>query len=399
MALPSDPRPASRLPLVVLGALLAVALGLGHGAFAASGAAPDARGTGYAPPTGASFNNPLGSSGQQRRLLSQIIRAVNHAPKGSTIRMAVFSFADPKTADVLIAAYRRGVQVRLIASGNHEYPAMARVRKVIGANPEARSFTVFCDKSCRGTGGQMHAKYFSFGRTGAARWVTMVGSVNVTRNNAENQWSDLYTVADDRDYYRAYLSWFGQLRRDTPVARPYSVRHVGGHELHFTPVQLSEHPDPVLEALDPVACETRRGDLDPASRTPDKIVRTDVMISAYAWNGERGKRVARKVAGLVEAGCRVRVFYGTGTGGAVRAILANNGARMRSSSRGRVTTHEKMMVISGAYGASLATVRAWTGSHNWSDRALRRDDLIVQINDPEQAQPYAAGFMWMWRHA
>ena len=353
----------------------------------------------YAPVSGASFNNPLGSSTKQRRLLTQLIRAVNHTPPGAIIRMAVFSFADPQTADALIAAHRRGVQVRLIVSGNHEYPAMVRVRKAFGSDPGARSFTVYCSSSCRGSAGQMHAKYFSFGRTGTARWVTMVGSVNVTRNNAENQWSDLYTVADDRAYFRAYLRWFKQLKLDAALEDPYVVKTVGSHEIHFTPVGLEQHPDPVLEALEPIACETRQGDLDPDSTEPDAVVATSVMISAYAWNGERGKRVARRVAQLVDAGCRVRVFYGTGTGGAVRAILTNNGARMRSSSSNGVTTHEKLMVVSGAYDGQLQTTRAWTGSHNWSSRALRRDDLIVQIGDESVAEEYAAGFRRMWRHA
>lgn len=358
-----------------------------------------AAGRQYAPVTGARFNNPLGSPAKQRRLLTQLIRAVDHSPPGAIIRMAVFSFADPATADALIAAHRRGVQVRLIVSGNHEYPAMVRVRKVLGSDPDARSFTVYCSSSCRGSAGQMHAKYFSFGRTGAARWVTMVGSVNVTRNNAENQWSDLYTVADDRGYFRAYLRWFKQLKQDTPREDPYVVKRAGSNEIHFTPVALKQHPDPVLEALEPVVCETRQGDLDPDSPKPDAIVATSVMISAYAWNGERGKRVARKVARLVDAGCVVRVFYGTGTGGAVRAILTNNGARMRTSRDSGVTTHEKLMVISGAYGDQLQTTRAWTGSHNWSSRALRRDDLIVRIDEESLAEQYAAGFGRMWRHA
>ena len=367
-----------------------------------AGVAPpneQATGRAYAPVTGARFNNPLGSPNQQRRLLTQLIRAVDHTPRGAVIRMAVFSFADPQTADALIAAHRRGVRVRLIVSGNHEYPAMVRVRKALGSDPGARSFTVYCSSSCRGTAGQMHAKYFSFRRTGASRWVTMIGSVNVTRNNAENQWSDLYTVAEDHDYFRAYLRWFSQLRRDIPRDDPYVVKTVGAHEIHFTPLGLDQHPDPVLEALDPVVCETRRGDLDPDSHDPDQVVRTAVLVSAYAWNGERGKRVAREVAALVGAGCRVRVFYGTGTGAAVRAILTNNGAKLRTSSQDRVTTHEKMMVVSGAYGGQLQTTVAWTGSHNWSSRALHRDDLIVQIQNTSVAEEYASGFRRMWRRA
>ena len=62
-------------------------------------------------------------------------------------------------------------------------------------------------------------------------------------------------------------------------------------------------------------------------------------------------------------------------------------------------THQKVLIVDGAFGDDPDTVRAWTGSQNWSDRAVNRDDLIVQINDESQAQRYVDRFEWMWEHA
>ncbi len=343
------------------------------------------------------FNDPLGSSAEQRRLLTQLIGAVKRAPARSTLRMAVFSFGDPETADAVIAAYRRGVRVKIVFAGNHTYPAMARIMKVVGSDTSARSFAVQCDASCRGSRGQMHAKYFSFGHTGDRRWVTMVGSVNVTRHNAEQQWADLYTVADDRAYYRAYLHWFKQLKQDQPLDEPYTRKSVPGNQIDFTPLTVSAtRPDPVLRALDNVRCEVTKGDIDPDAKHPDRVVATRLLIGAYAWNGDRGKRIAWKVAHMQAAGCRTKVFFGDGIGGAVRSILAHHGVALRESARRKVTTHEKLMIVHGAVGDHARTTWAWTGSHNWSSRALRRDDLIVRVTDEQVALDYRSGFLRMW---
>ena len=383
---------AAALGKALLAGALAVALAAGWSAPARATAPPT---TG--PTASAHFNDPLGSSADQRRLLDQIIRAVNRTPAGSTLRMAVFSFGDPETGDAVIAAYRRGVHVKIVFAGNHTYPAMARIKHALGTDRGAGSFAVQCDASCRGTKGQMHAKYFSFRRSGTRQWVTMVGSVNVTRHNAEQQYSDLYTVADDRAYYRAYLHWFRQLRDDVPLEHPYARRSVEGNHIEFTPVQISaDRPDPVIEALDDVVCQVARGQFDPDAKDPDSVVDTRIRIGAYAWNGERGKKVAWKVARMEQAGCRTKVFAGTGIGGAVRSILLHHGVALRHSRVRTVTTHEKLMVVRGAFGQDPRTTRAWTGSHNWSSRALHRDDLIVRISDERVARDYQRGFDRMW---
>lgn len=353
----------------------------------------------YEPPAGPSFNNPLGTPQQQRKLLQQVIRTVNSAPSGSTIRMAVYSFGDAQTADALLAAHARGVNVKLVFAGENVYPAMARLRDAIGTDTTQRSFVVICQNSCRGDKGQMHAKYFSFTAAGSARWITMVGSVNLTQYNAQDQWNDLYTRVDDRAYFRAYGRWFGQLKNDEPVVKQYLHKATATTDIRMTPVDLSAETDPIADALGRIRCQVTMGELDPASPTPDEIVATALYINTHAWNEERGKKLAWQVVGLRSDGCEVKVFYGTGLGAAVRSILENNGVRLRKGHTPGIRTHQKVMMVDGAYGDDLDTVRAWTGSQNWSDRAANRDDLIVQINDPAEAQRYVDRFLWMWRRA
>ena len=355
--------------------------------------------TSWMPKAGPAFNTPIGDTDQQRRLLNRVISATNHATPGSTIKMAVFSFGDPETADALLAAYQRGVNVKLVFSGSNDYPAMQRLQSGIGDDITKSSFVVFCDHSCRGTRGEMHAKYFAFSHTGAAHWVTMVGSVNLTQYNAQMQWADLYIKVDDRPYYRAYRHWFAQLKLDEPVDPTYVRRDVGDTQIEITPTDSGIETDPVADALSKIRCEVPMGEIDPDSETPDDLVHTRLDISAHAWNEERGKTLAWQVVGLYQAGCEVRVFYGVGMGAAVRSILQNNGIETSNGTHEGIHTHQKMMVVSGGYDGLPSTVRAWTGSHNWSDLALGRDDLIVEIENQADAQRYADRFRWMWNHA
>ncbi len=403
----SRTRPSARM------AALGIALVLGL--LATTGSAPAEAGAGstaglsmarsapsptpdhYTPVTGAKFNNPLGDEHAQRRLFAHIIRTINSVPAREVIRFAVFSFADKATADALLAAYRRGVRVKLIFSGGEVYPPMTRMQRALGTDRKASSFAILCDHSCRGTGGQMHAKFFQFSAAGGARNITMVGSNNLTNHNAEEQWSDLYTVANGQHFYDAFKPWFRQLKRDRPVRDPYVTENAGLNKVDITPVDLSTDEDPVLRSLDNVTCQTREGDIDPDSETPDELVATRLLIAAHAWNGERGKRVAQAVAGLAREGCRVKVFYGIGVGPAVRNILESAGATLRNGTHKGIYTHEKLMIVRGNFAGHPDTVRVWTGSHNWSSRALGRDDLIVQIFRQDIGEKYVVGFRKMWR--
>lgn len=351
----------------------------------------------YTPAAGALFNNPLGTQAQQRRLFRHMIRTIRSVPPRGTIRIAVFSFADKATSRALIAAYRRGVRVKLIFAGHKVYPPMERVRQVIGSDTSERSFVVLCDRSCRGAGGQMHAKFFAFSRAGKARHITMVGSNNLTKFNAEHQWSDLYTVTNNEAYFKAFKGWFAQLKLDTPVASTFIRKELPGRRISITPLDLALTSDPLVDAMASIRCDVSMGELDPASPTPTEIVPTRVLISTHAWNGTRGVTLARRVVALHQVGCAVQVFYGVGLGGAVSAILTNAAVPMTSGITPGVNTHQKLLIVSGAVDGQLATTRVVTGSHNWSTRALGRDDVLVEISNDTVGLQYVTAFDRMWR--
>lgn len=372
------------LVTALLAALLLAAPALPGGTSEAAAApAPDS----YAPSTGALFNNPTGREVARRRLFRHIIRTVDSVPPRGTIRFAVYSFADKATADALLRAHARGVSVKLIFSGKNVYKPMTRMRKALGSNPRADSFAIFCEKSCRGSEGQMHAKFFQFSEAGGVPKITMVGSNNLTRHNAEDQWSDLYTVVRSRRVFRIHRKWFGQLRWDRPVKQPYVRTMAGRHLVQITPVAPdSLAKDPLYRALSSIGCRGGR----------EQKFRTRIRIATHAWNEDRGRALAHKVAKLKGAGCRIKVVYGVGVGPGVRMILEDAGVRMTNGTHRGVHTHEKLLIVHGTVGGKPNRIRVWTGSHNWSDPAFRRDDLLLRINRKFVGRQYVKAFEHMW---
>lgn len=392
-----------RSVVVALVAALAMALLLTTGdRTARPDTTPAARSaTSWTPATGAVFNRPVGTAAEQRAILAYINRAVDATPRGATIRFAVFSFADKPTASRLIDAHNRGVKVQLIFNGHAGYKQEERLRKALGTNRNKRSFAYYCDRSCRGATGQMHQKTFLFSKVGSAERVVMVGSNNMTRNNVVNQWSDLYTVVDDPALYWTYDGMFEQLRADRPLSRPYIDSTVNEYGPTFFPHPgSSQYDDPVYDALESIEClgaaegsGTESGEDVDGDGTLDRV--TKVRIAQHAWNGMRARYLVQKVADLHRSGCDVKVMLGVGAGKVVKTVLANQGVPTNYGSTSK-KTHQKLMFVDGVFDGDPAATLVWTGSHNWSDKALKRDDVFMRIDSAEALAQYDANFEDMW---
>jgi hypothetical protein len=347
----------------------------------------------YTPVTGATFNRPVGTRAEQRAIFRHVNKTIDSTPAGATIRFAVYSFAEKATTDRLLAAHARGVSVQLIFNKHTIFEQERRLRRALGSNPHARSFVKFCEGSCRGPNGNMHLKVFLFSKAGRAENVVMVGSNNMTRNNAVNQWSDIYTVAGDPALYFTYSGVFEQMKHDVPQSRPFIQADVNGYQPAFYPYpRVRQADDPLTRALSEITCTGAAEGYGTAGATR-------LRIAQHAWNGERGKYLARQVAALKAAGCDVRVVYGVGAGRVVKGILAAAKIPVRTGKGTGKHTHQKLMTVSGVYAGDPASAIVWNGSHNWSDGALRRDDVVFRIESVEAYDQYLANFADMWRNS
>lgn len=354
----------------------------------------------YTPVTGAIFNRPIGTRYQEYAIFRHVNRTIDSTPPGATIRMAVYSFSHAATADRLVKAYKRGVNVQAIFNDHQSYGPERRLMRVLGTKASKKSFAKFCTDSCRGYKGQMHQKVFLFSKAGSASNIVMVGSNNMTANNAENQWSDIYTSAGDRALFWTYGGVFDEMKKDVVQSQPFLSARINAYRTDFypNPSVVSPETDPVWNDLNQISCGVPAAGYGVSVTDPDGTVRqtTAVRLSHHAWNGDRGIWLARKVGALKQAGCDVKVVYGVGIGGAVKAILENNGIPLKANVVPGVRTHQKVLTVNGTYAGNPAAKIVWNGSQNWSDGALKRDDTTLQVDNATVYDQYNANFEDMW---
>ena len=398
----------------------------------------------WKPPIGAAFNDPTGGPKARAAIVSRVRQAIRHTKKGATIRFSTYTFDRNDVAELLIKAKRRGVHVQIVVNDHTpktstlpdhtedagdpdaEEPkvkpinntAQKRLVRVLGQKRSKPSFIYFCKGSCRnGAGGNLHTKIYSFSQTGASKYVIISTSGNMTYGASFAQWNDAYTVRDDRQLFRAWVTVFRQFKNDRKVA----PRHIGYNSPDRAVAfqrQLAKAQGGTTEVQ-----SARAGSGDAAY---DRLSRvgcvapagfgisghTVVKIAMYAWYGGRGDKIARKVADLRRAGCIVRVI-GSVLGDSTAGILVRAGIPVRAADwdfGDRVSTdgqkivtgprcysHYKFFTVSGAYdGAGLRAV--WTGSENWSSVSYGNDEVTLRLNGRPVYLRYTARFDKMFRN-
>lgn len=358
----------------------------------------------YAPSPGALFNNPRGDKAAKNRILNHVIAAVNHTPRHGTIRIAAYSFDRRDVADALVAAHQRDVDVQMVLNDNWTSKQTLRLRRVLGTDPNRRSFVVICKAACRGGAGNQHMKFYLFSQVGTVPNVTMIGSANLTGFGANMQWNDMFTVNRNFALRDLYTKIFEQLVRDRKVSQPYVVSNAGGYQSHFYPhPNTTESNDPEMQRLNQVSCR--------ASSGTGTSGHTVIRIIMYGWNTSRGEYLAQKTADLARHGCNIHAILSDGGGRVVR-ILKAGGVRVKSAdldlngnpndgfeNKGyELFTHEKWMALSGGFGKNHASNYVWTGSANWAGLAMLNDEVTIRVPGRGPFTKYQANFDYIWKH-
>jgi phosphatidylserine/phosphatidylglycerophosphate/cardiolipin synthase-like enzyme len=369
----------------------------GSAAASAASAAAPARAQ-WRPQEGARFNVPRARGANMFRLEAQVLEAIRHAHKDSVIRFSMYSFDRLPIAQALIRAKQRGVSVQVLVNDHEVTRAQRLLRARLGTDRSRRSWIHQCRNGCRSSGEQLHDKFYLFSHTGGARWVVMVGSINMKLNGHKNQYNDLWTRNDDRPLYDGMDALFRRLARDRLDRPTYWVQDIGRIRVYATPLpNFGPTNDPIMDVLRPVVCRGAKG---PGGRTVIRVV-------MHSWGQDRGVYLARRLRNLYGAGCDVRLLYGL-AGAKVRAELA------RPTRRGRIPirstgydtnddgeldlyTHQKNLFIAGHYGDRRAARIVVTGSSNWTGGGIRGDELVVVVVDGLGTLPaHQADFAWLW---
>lgn len=360
----------------------------------------------YSPPEGTIFNRPAdaGSWAQKYAIRTHVDRTIAATPKGATIRVAQWAINFSTSADALIAAHRRGVNVKIVIDDKHNYLAHRRLRKALGTNRDARSFIYVCDSGCRiKRGGAMHSKFLAFSTTGGKQYVSMMSTANLTGPGATWGWNDNNTWVGKKKLYDGFVRIFDQMKRDKRVANPFTVVRQGPNRVIFYPqpgAKLSQ--DPISKALSSVRCTGARDGAGIGGRTV-------IRVAMFGMIGTRGMHLARKLRKLDAQGCRVEVILAKPARKVIKELRRpgrNGGVTVHDSRYDRDLdgrpdkyVHLKTMLISGNYAGDRSAWTVFTGSQNWFPRSQTHDDeTVVEMRLRSKWTKYNNHFLDIWRN-
>jgi phosphatidylserine/phosphatidylglycerophosphate/cardiolipin synthase-like enzyme len=376
-------------------------------------------------PQGPFFNDPHLKKGWFR-IERKVIDTIRHTRKGSTIRIAVYSFDRMPVADALVRAYRRGVKVQMLLNDHQNTRAMKRIRAVIGADRSHTSFIYRCKAGCRSTANDynnLHSKFYSFSRAGRSEDVLAIGSANMMLNAVLHQWNDLYFSSGDHELFRQFVNLFNNMKKDFDRRR--RPRHFCGtpsaadcddavdkHTVWAFPRRSGPTDDLVIDMLDKIQCLTPDG--------AGGVTRTRLALSMHTMRGRRGDYLARAVPEKYAEGCAFRVNYGL-IGYHTKKILGAPTVRGRIPLRStgldyntednydlnkdgdkdlilNYYSHQKYLVIRGTYAGVPNTHMVLTGSSNWASLGTANDELWFTIRGKRVARKYGRNYDYQWDH-
>lgn len=352
---------------------------------------------------GLTFNDPTGSKAKHRKIIDKVEDAIDHAPRGSRIRMAQYLFDLDSTADALVRAYARGVNVQLLIDDYPISPQTARMRKTLGTNKKAKSFTARCVNSCMSSATSvMHAKFFLFSQSGQSKTISMVSSANPYTGNSGTSWNNMHTMVGDTKLYASLDRYFTDMLPDRDQPNYYRTTTSGKHKLYFFPRKAVKGTAdiPMLDVLNNVRCTGM-------SKSYGSGGRTVVRIEQWGWSAAR-LDIARRVWQLHDQGCKVSVIInGFQIGPKVLQVLlkpSKRSGQMTVYNAGIDTNgngvrdkymHHKVVMINGRWFSQSKKV-VYTGSANFSGTAtLANNEIIMRVVDGKTYDAYYSNFNYI----
>ena len=376
-------------------------------------------------PKGPYFNDPHLKKGWFN-IERRVVDTIRHTPKGSTIRIAIYSLDRMPVAHALVAAHRRGVKVQMLLNDHWENGAMKVIRAEIGKDRRKDSFIYKCRQSCRGAANEfnnLHSKFYLFSQAGRSEDVIAVGSANMTLNADRHQWNDLHFSDGNHVLFRQFVSLFNDMKKDYDTRRPARFfcgtprgaacdDAVDKHTVWAFPKPAGPRNDLVIDMLDRIQCVTPDGS--------GGITRTRLVLSMHTMRGRRGDYLAAAIRDKFAEGCRFRVSYGL-IGYHTKKIL---GAPTR---RGRIPlrstgldynpddnydlnhdgkddlilnyySHQKYFAVQGTYNGVPDTHLVLTGSSNWASLSTGNDETWFTIRGKKLTRKYVKNFNYQWDH-
>ena len=359
-------------------------------ASATAGVAPPAET--YEPTTGATFNDPTGTEEEQYRIIRHINDLIDHSPPGSVIRIASMTLNQRSTIDALLAAYARGVDVRIILpAAMRAKPGPVSVTAVLGSNKSASSYIFFCTNSCyrSGTSGVHHSKLHLFSQVGTATNVVSTSSGNLDDYMAQRRYNDEYTVVDDTQGYRAAVTYFDGMLRDADGKAAAPTTTSEGITYYFFPRRRANLFGGIFKF---VQCTGATGGTGVNGRTA-------IRMTTSLWDRSR-LDVAQQLVSLRRKGCNIQITAQSYNidAGIVRMFRdARVSLRYSNSPSMASGSHSKYVAISGNFHGKSNATSVYAGSLNLTaaDNSVC-DNNMVRITQAPAFEAYRRQFTGLW---
>lgn len=296
----------------------------------------------------------------------EVLRLFHMIAPGSEVRISIYEWSRTRFVGPLGDAVDQGADVRLVLDGGgSSQEVLDALNTRLGAGRIHRC--VHADHTACIGDKINHNKFFLFSAlTDGSRNVVVQSSANLNGGQV-NRHNNLVIIRGDRalyDFYRAYWEDLNAERSNLDYYR--SITGDGGTKAYFYPRASG---DTILSVIDNIHCDAGA---------------TVRVAMAFFTDGR--DEIATALAGKKRAGCDVRVIIGTyDDSPGTRVMAALNGANVpvfvAPDSAGNV--HSKYMIIQARYGAGSTVEKlVFTGSHNYTGPALRRnDEALIRVAD------------------
>lgn len=343
---------------------------------------------------GAIFNNPTVTA-EQYKIRDHVRSLIQGTPAGATIRIAMYHFTDTTVANDLIDAKNRGVNVRLVIDySSSTYTAVTSLISSLGTSRANASWVVLCtaNAACIGSAGTpiMHNKFYLFSSTNGSSNVVVQASANLTTDNATVYYNNAVTLVGNTGLYNAYVGYHDDLAAKVKNSDYYTTVSTGNAKVYFFPrAGTDSTTDTIVNALsENVTCE---GNTTVGTATGRTIIRIGM------WYFSRDN-IAKTLRALADQKCWVEVVYTTMDSG-VMSYLSGHDRIVLYHMPDPWIIHSKYMLIEGTYAGQRDTKWVFTGSHNYTNAALREnDETLLRVQSNTIHDQYRSNF-WTVRAA
>jgi phosphatidylserine/phosphatidylglycerophosphate/cardiolipin synthase-like enzyme len=360
----------------------------------------------YSPRNSVAFNLPNGTRAQQYAIVTQIERSIDGSQKGSTIRIAHYSFDIPSTLNKLIAAHRRGVNVQMVIDRHEVTAETKKLTTELGRNKTKLSFVATCKRSCMSSKPSvMHAKFYLFSAVGTSKLVSMISSANLSNTNAATSWNNNQTIVGDAKIYASLNKYFVDMLADRDTPRYFRTTSSGKYKLYLYPRAAAPNYLAILDVLRHVKCKGTAKGYGSGGRTV-------VRVAMYSWSYPR-RDIANRLWTLHNNGCKVDVIYNSArtNRNVTKALLK------RSTKYGTMKVydawkdknhnglperymHHKALIVNGIWFAKNNVKVTYTGSQNFTANAtLDNNDIIFRIIDNATYNAYSKNLSYIESHS